>query len=60
MKPRSHLCRIPFVKGEAGLRKKKKNKQSDDKWDFFSFVDLIEPLFYLLRWAVRGIVKIIN
>ncbi|GIN66664.1 hypothetical protein OZL92_01725 [Bacillus sonorensis] len=42
------------------MRKKKKNKQSDDKWDFFSFVDLIEPLFYLLRWAVRGIVKIIN
>lgn len=48
------------MKGEAKLENKKKRKQKHDKWDFFHFSDLIEPLFYLLRWAFKGIIKIIN
>ncbi|WP_268326541.1 hypothetical protein [Bacillus haynesii] len=39
---------------------KKKNKRNDAKWDYLYLVDLLEPLFYVLRLAVRGLAKIIN
>ncbi|TWO03342.1 hypothetical protein CHCC14431_1342 [Bacillus licheniformis] len=39
---------------------KKKNKRNDDKWDYLYLVDLLEPLFYVLRLAVRGLANIIN
>lgn len=39
---------------------KKKNKRNDDKWDYLYLLDLLEPLFYVLRFAVRGLAKIIN
>lgn len=39
---------------------KKKNKRNDDKWDYLYLLDLLEPLFYVLRFAVRGLAKLIN
>jgi|UPI000043D92F hypothetical protein len=49
---------LPSRKEKHSL--KKKNKRNDDKWDYLYLVDLLEPLFYVLRLAVRGLAKIIN
>ncbi|WP_270571796.1 hypothetical protein [Bacillus glycinifermentans] len=38
----------------------KESRRKHNKWDFFPLADLVEPLFYLLRWAFKGIIKIIN
>lgn len=41
--------------------KQKKRKRKGDTWDFFELAfDLIEPLYLLIRWGVRAIVKILN
>ncbi len=50
----------PLQSGREKQLLKKKKKRNDDKWDYLYLVDLLEPLFYVLRLAVRGLAKIIN
>lgn len=50
----------PLKSGREKQLLKKKKKQNDNKWDYLYLVDLLEPLFYVLRLAVRGLAKIIN
>ncbi|PLC17806.1 hypothetical protein BV582_09990 [Bacillus paralicheniformis] len=50
----------PLKSGREKQLLKKKKKRNDDKWDYLYLVDLLEPLFYVLRLAVRGLAKIIN
>ncbi|MFC4802906.1 hypothetical protein ACFPA1_26675 [Neobacillus sp. GCM10023253] len=41
--------------------KKKKKEEKGDKWEFFeSGFDLIEPIYLLIRWGVRVIIKILH
>jgi hypothetical protein len=41
--------------------RKKRRKNDDDKWDLLDlFLELIEPIFLLVRFIIRIIVKIVH
>ncbi|MFT8323020.1 MAG: hypothetical protein ABF649_19310 [Bacillus sp. (in: firmicutes)] len=41
--------------------KKKKKETRNQKWEVLDFAfDLLEPLYLLMRFVIRSIVKIIN
>ncbi|MFN2745090.1 MULTISPECIES: hypothetical protein [Bacillus] len=42
------------------MRLKKKKRREHAESDYWFLLDLIEPLYYVLRFAFRGIVKFIN